>query len=121
MNKEKSKLIAFSFAFYNKGEAREAMLSKTAGLEESHQKIIGKETYNTLLMFVDASLEKQRELLAADAHKIIECFISAIFNLESEMKVLENLLPYLDAILFGKLTRRQQLLQHRTWYQQVKP
>lgn len=105
MNKEKSKLIAFSFAFYNKGEAREAMLSKTAGLEESHQKIIGKDTYNTLLMFVDANLDKQRELLATDATRIIECFINAIFDLEAEMKVLENLLPYLDAILFGMLIR----------------
>ena len=105
MNKEKSKLIAFSFAFYNKSEAREAMLSKTAGLEESHQKIIGKEVYTTLLAFVDASLDKQRELLAADAHKIIDCIVSAIFDLESELKVLENLLPYLDAILFGKIIR----------------
>ena len=105
MNKEKSKLIAFSFAFYNKGEVREAMLSKTAGLEESHQKLIGRETYTTLLGFVDADLDKQREMLSQDAPKIINCFVNAIFDLESEMKVLENLLPYLDAILFGRLTR----------------
>lgn len=106
MNKEKSKLIAFSFAFYNKGDVREAMLSKTAGLEESHQKLIGKDTYNTLLAFVDAGLDKQREMLAQDTPKIIGCFVNAIFDLEAEMKALENLLPYLDAILFGKLIRR---------------
>lgn len=105
MNKEKSKLIAFSFAFYNKSETREAMLSRTAGLEESHQKFIGKDTYDTLLMFVEANLDKQRELLASDTHRIIECFVNAIFDLESEMKVLENLLPYLDAILFGYIIR----------------
>lgn len=103
--KEKTKLIAFSFAFYNKGEVREAMLSKTAGLEESHTKLIGKDTYNTLLTFVDADLDKQRELLAQDARKIIGCFVNAIFDLEAEMKVLESLLPYLDAILFGNLIR----------------
>ena len=105
MNKEKSKLIAFSFAFYNKGEVREAMLSKTAGLEESHQKIIGKDTYTTLINFVDADLDKQREMLAQDSKKVIGCFVSAIFDLEAEMKVLENLLPYLDAILFGEFRR----------------
>ena len=110
MNKEKSKMIAFSFAFSNKSGSKEKMLSENGGIDKSHVKFIGAETYDIFQKFFAASLDEQRSMVAMDSKKIINAFITAILQLDSENSVLEILLPYLDAILFGKLIRRHKVL-----------
>ena len=45
MKFEKTRLIGFSFSFYNKTNIKDYLSNDQGGLEESHKRIIGPERY----------------------------------------------------------------------------
>ena len=75
MKNKKNKIIAFSFAFYNKSINDQLGANDTGGLTEAHKKILGNDSYELLLSFNQSNINKQREMLYVDSDKILSALI----------------------------------------------
>jgi len=63
MKFEKTKILGFSFAFYGKSNIKEFLVNDQGGLENSHKRILGESTFNTILSFNTSTIENQRNIL----------------------------------------------------------
>ena len=97
----KPKIIHFSHALYSKGTQEELNMHETGSITADHKILIGDKDYTTLTNYYQASIDRQRELLAQDEKGIVEAHIQAIIKLDSAKPVLAYALPSLDGILFG--------------------
>ncbi len=102
MKFEKTKLIGFSFAFYNKSNFKEYLINEKGGLEESHKRLLGEDNYKCLLEFNQALIDQQRDMLSQKPKELMKTFMEALFTLESDKNLLSYILPYIDAILFDR-------------------
>lgn len=75
MKNKKNKIMAFSFAFYNKSMNDQLGANDTGGLTEAHKKILGNDNYELLMTFNKTDINKQREMLYVESHKILAALI----------------------------------------------
>ena len=100
MKNKKNKIMAFSFAFYNKSVNEKLGSNDTGGLNDAHKKILGNDSYELLMNFNKSNINKQREMLYVESEKILSALIDQAILLQSDKNVLSQALPNIDAILY---------------------
>lgn len=100
MKFEKKRLIGFSFAFYTKNNVEEYIINSNGGLEQSHERLLGPETYKNLLSFNQLMIDEQREALKKNPRSIVNHFIDALFKLQGDKNLMSYILAYLDSMIF---------------------
>lgn len=97
---QRNRIVAYSYAFYNRMSYNEIAKYDEGGLKDEHRKLIGDTHYSNLKKFCAATIEDQRKQLAEKEQEIVEAHLEALFLLDTNPEVLAYILPSLDGILY---------------------